>query len=430
MSQKLIVMSADGLVREDVEEMQKTAIWQKYFGHCCGVREVRSIYPTITYPCHTTMCTGVWPEKHQVWNNLVLIPGAGKEAPWKWFREENKWAEDLFYSAKRAGKTTAAVFWPVTGNHPAIDYLIAEYWPQSEEDTNLAAFERSGSSPEVLKIIERRIGNVKVRTHPQTDDFLVECTCDIIREFQPDLVMIHPGQVDAYRHNNGIFNDRVTLGVVETLGYVEKICKVLEEENLTDVYNFVLTSDHGLIDVKRCVRVNTALREAGLIRVNEKGEWISWNSCCISGGTSALVYVQEDAKSEVYAKTKAILDELVAREDVGISEVLTQEEAKARYHLGGKFAFVLETDGCTNFDDKAEGALMEDYELEAHYCRGNHGHRPDKGPQPIFCAIGNAFRLDIWLENGRLVDEAPTWAKVLGVELKDADGVAMETLLK
>lgn len=430
MKHKLIVMSIDGLVREDLEAMMKQPIWKKYFSHACGVREITSIYPTITYPCHTTMCTGVWPEKHGVTGNLLFRPGE-KEVPWKWFREHNQWQDDLFYAARREGKTTAAIFWPVTGNHPAIDYLIAEYWPQSENDTPLAAFARSGSSKEVLEIIEQNIDGVTIRKHPETDDFMVRCACQMIRKFQPDLMMLHPGQVDGYRHEYGVFNNRTYQGVEEALTHLELFMKTLEEEKLMDTYNLVITSDHGLIDITRKVHVNVLLQKAGFIRVDENGNWISWDACCISGGASAMVYLKAGAEQKLYLQVQELLEHLVKEGTYGISEVITREQAVDLYHLDGDFSFVLETDGTTEFGNLAIGEVLECYSNEkAGYGKGNHGHQPQKGPQPIFCAIGPDFKQDVWLEHRYLVDEAPTLAKVLGLKLQEPDGSVMEELLR
>lgn len=124
---KLIVMSADALVWEDMEYLSSLPNFQKYLAGGAGIRQVRSVYPTITYPCHATMSTGVYPDKHGVTGNLEFHPGQAENLPWLWDYKYNLWKTDIFTEAKKAGYRTAAVFWPVTGNHPAIDYLIDEY---------------------------------------------------------------------------------------------------------------------------------------------------------------------------------------------------------------------------------------------------------------------------------------------------------------
>ena len=70
------------------------------------------------------MITGVYPDTHKVTGNLELHPGRTSDLPWKWDYKYNACKQDIFTEAKKAGYETAAVFWPVTGNHPAIDHLI------------------------------------------------------------------------------------------------------------------------------------------------------------------------------------------------------------------------------------------------------------------------------------------------------------------
>jgi predicted AlkP superfamily pyrophosphatase or phosphodiesterase len=83
---KLIVFSADAMVTEDLEHLKKMPNYQKYLAKGCVVERVKTIYPTITYPCHTSMCTGVYPNKHGIYGNIQFIPGLRK-GPWKWFLE-------------------------------------------------------------------------------------------------------------------------------------------------------------------------------------------------------------------------------------------------------------------------------------------------------------------------------------------------------
>lgn len=93
---------------------------------------------------------------------------------------------DIFTAAKRAGRSTAAVFWPVTGNHPDIDYLINE-WPGCAEDVPIErALASQGTSPEVMDIV-RKYAREMPRTgiHPDCDYFIADCAAEIIRRHQP-----------------------------------------------------------------------------------------------------------------------------------------------------------------------------------------------------------------------------------------------------
>ena len=52
MANKLIVLSADAMVTEDLTLFTTLPGYNTYLKGGSMVRSVRSIYPTVTYPCH------------------------------------------------------------------------------------------------------------------------------------------------------------------------------------------------------------------------------------------------------------------------------------------------------------------------------------------------------------------------------------------
>ena len=149
MGKHVIVISNDALVYDDLETLKRLPNFSRLWDRMAIVKRVRSVYPSVTYPCHTTMMTGVYPDKHGIVNNETpeLLC---KSSVWHLFRKDIQ-GKDIFDAAREAGLTTASVFWPVTGNHPSIDYLVNEYWPQSERESLRDCFANSGSSPEVME---------------------------------------------------------------------------------------------------------------------------------------------------------------------------------------------------------------------------------------------------------------------------------------
>ena len=146
----VIVVSVDAMVFEDVETLSHLYALESVWEQTARVDRVRSIYPTITYPCHSTMMTGVYPDRHGIVNNEQPLLGV-TGGPWQHMREMVH-AKNIFDYAKEQGFTTAAVFWPVTGKDKSIDYLVDEYWPQNGESTE-QCFRDSGSSEEVIEKI-------------------------------------------------------------------------------------------------------------------------------------------------------------------------------------------------------------------------------------------------------------------------------------
>src|SRR5438067_1310055 len=74
---------------------------------------VQGVIPTVTYPSHTTLITGVWPAKHGILSNTVFDPLRTGPANWYWYADDIR-APTLWDSAARAGWTTASIQWPAS----------------------------------------------------------------------------------------------------------------------------------------------------------------------------------------------------------------------------------------------------------------------------------------------------------------------------
>ncbi len=428
--QRLVIISMDALVYEDLELLSTLPHFSKFLKRASGVKRMRSIYPSVTYPAHASIVTGRLPGSHGIVNNEILRPGE-RNVPWQWFRKAMR-GTDLFDAAKAAGKTTAGIFWPVTGNHPSIDYLVAEYWPQSESETICEAFKHAGSSEEVIKAaVQPFVNGVRLRKHPSTDYFIAYSACEIIRKFKPDLLAIHPANIDAYRHEAGLFNDRVNQSLYESDAWLGQLMDAAMHAGIYDETNFVVLSDHGQLDIKRVIHINTIFQKAGLIKTDEQGKALHWDAYCHSAGMSAQVYLSKPDDKELEQKVYNLLLSLAGEGIYGISEVLTAQDAREREGLYGDFSFVIETDGYTSFGGNLTGSLVSaadnsDYKLG----RATHGYLPEKGPQPVLLAAGPAFKEGVMLETGSIMDNAPTLARAMGIDFPECDGQVLDAILK
>jgi predicted AlkP superfamily pyrophosphatase or phosphodiesterase len=90
-------------------------------------RGVVGVWPTVTYPSHTTLITGVTPAEHGIYDNLEFDPKRKFAESWFWYARQIK-VPTLWEAAHRAGLTTASVGWPVSVGSPDVDFLIPEYW--------------------------------------------------------------------------------------------------------------------------------------------------------------------------------------------------------------------------------------------------------------------------------------------------------------
>lgn len=428
---KLVVISSDAMVGEDLDYFEKLPAYERYFKGGARVTGVSSIYPSVTFPAHAAMITGMYPDRHGVFSNMQLIPGSDP-TPWQWNYDFLK-CTDIFRAAKGAGLTTAAVLWPVTAGNPAIDYHIADYWAQGGDDTLEAAFARTGTSPEVMEIVEkhRHLFDGVEREHPQRDAFGMACAADIIRRFKPDVLFVHPANIDAARHKGGVFGPHVELALDDLDRWVGMIGEALEEAGVLEETDLFLVSDHGQMSVSRNIGLNVLLRENGFIRLDEQGRIADWDAYCLSNGMSALIFLRDTRDDALFRRVYGYLKELLAEGVYGFSRIYTEEEARREERFGGDFSFVLETDGYTSFGDYYERPLVRELtNSDYRFGAATHGYLPRKGPQPMILAKGPDIRPGAVMNGSHIVNEAPTYARILGVELPGADGEAIEGILR
>lgn len=429
MKNKLIILSADAFVTEDLDLLSTLPGYKKYMKNASMVRNVRSIYPTVTFPCHVTMMTGTYPNKHGVTSNFPFVMNESP-MPWNWYADIIR-SKDIFTACKEKGLTTATVFWPVTCNHKDIDYMIPEFNKPMPVEMLEEAFTKVGCDEDMLAIIKKNLVFLEEFRHPYTDEFIIHCACDILRQKQPDVLLIHPGNIDAARHAHGVFNEKVNKEIRSTDRFIQMLMGVQEELGLAENTNFVLTSDHGQMDIQRIMNLNVMLAEYGFIDVDSEGMITDWRAYCHSNGLSALIYLKNPHDEAVKNRVFQLLRWMKKEGVYGISEVFTTEDMNEKYALDGDFSFVVESDGYTSFGAGVKVPLVQTFgDMDYRYGRASHGYLPEKGPQPVFVVKGPAFAENVIIEQAELVDEAPTYARILGVELPDADGSPIIDLLK
>ena len=439
MKKRLLVFSVDAMVFEDLAYLRTKPNFKKYLEGGSSVERIRSIYPTVTYPNHVSMMTGCYADKTGVYSNYRFTTDS-KEDTWQWFHDSVK-CKDIFTAAKEKGYTTASIFWTCTGCHPDIDYLINEYWMPNKGDTLESSFADAGSSPEVIEIIKSHAdllhpdyvkgGRKNFMIHPYDDEFLIACAADVIRKYAPEVTFVHNGQIDGIRHTNGVFSPQLYTELDRVDKHLGQLCEALEEAGVLEDTDIFMVSDHGQREIKRTIKLNALLADHGLVDVNEKGKCVDYRAYCLSNAMSSLVYLKDPDDKELHDRVYKLLCHLRDEGIYGFSEVFTREEIAEKEHLDGDFSFVLESDGYTSFSDSCKRPLVAKLDLtDFRFGRATHGYYPDFGPQPTLVAKGPSIKEGVVVDRRPIVDEAPTYAKILGADLSDAQGSPIDEILK
>jgi predicted AlkP superfamily pyrophosphatase or phosphodiesterase len=88
-----------------------------------------SVFPSMTYPSHTTIVTGVQPAVHGVYYNAVFEP-RGSTGKIYWNDSSIK-VPTLWKAAREKGMKATALFWPVSADAP-VSYNIPDIGSMGE----------------------------------------------------------------------------------------------------------------------------------------------------------------------------------------------------------------------------------------------------------------------------------------------------------
>ncbi|MBE6918279.1 MAG: alkaline phosphatase family protein [Ruminococcaceae bacterium] len=435
MKQKLFILSMDAMVREDVAYMMQKPNFARIMAKRAEVDKVCTVYPSMTYPAHTAIITGCRPGKNGIYVNSKIKPFKDGYVHWP-LESRNVRVENLFAAAKRAGCTTASVFWPITACDPNIDHVINEYFFYLPDEDIEETFRRQGSDETALQAVRENMPRFRKSKRGKgrgpnlentLDDFIMGCTCSLLRNAKPDVLALHNCYIDSTRHYYGAFAPEVYKALDQMDIWLGEVLQAMEDAGGYEDVNFIILSDHGQMDFDRYTRLNVLLKEGGFIDLAPDGSVYDWRAFC-KGGMSAPVFLSDPNYEPLKKAVHEYLLELAKDPRWGIEQVFTVEETKEIYGTYGTFSFMVEGDGHTTFTDDWHGECSVPVEAIEGY-RAKHGYRPEKGPQPIFLAAGPAFQPGAVVANAHVTDEAPTLAAVLGQTLPQADGRVLHELL-
>ena len=151
-------MHPDNVLKADQFNL-KIPNLRRYLREGAHASSVRGVLPTVTYPSHTTMMTGVWPARHGIYANETWDPLHRNQGGWYWYAEDIQ-APTLWQAASRAGYAVGSISWPVTAGAPGIAFNIPEYWrAQTTDDLKLL---RLVSTPGLVAEFEKNVGEYTV----------------------------------------------------------------------------------------------------------------------------------------------------------------------------------------------------------------------------------------------------------------------------
>ncbi|WP_423410565.1 alkaline phosphatase family protein [Heyndrickxia sp. MSNUG] len=426
----LIVISFDCLSEHDVPSLQKLPNFKAFIDKSSYCTKVDTIYPSVTYPCHATIVTGNLPNRHGIVNNTFVQPD--RTSPdWYWHRKHVK-GTTLYDEAKKAGIKTAALLWPVTAKAD-IDYNMPEIFANRPWHHQIPVSLFNGTPLYQLEM-NSKFGHLrKGLRQPELDDFVLESSVETIKTKKPGLMLIHFVDLDSQRHMHGFSSYEAKAALRRHDKRLGRIIDTLKVAGIYDQTTIAILGDHSALDESKVIKLNVLFRERGLIQTSAAGKVTDWKAYCKSCDGSAYIYLKNENDHAVKNAVTELLGELMKDSSNGIETIITGQEANAKGADGNAFR-MLEAARGYYFSEAIDGNYIE--EVTKHdaktkkYTYACHGYSPDKeGYHTVFFAAGKGIRPGIAVRSMHLVDEGPTFARLLGLDLGNTDGRIVDGIL-
>ena len=323
----LIIISFDCLSEHDVPLLKELPNFKDFIEKSSYCTTVETIYPSVTYPCHATIVTGNFPNRHGIVNNTFIQPG--RTSPdWYWHRRHIK-GTTLYDEAKKAGMKTAALLWPVTAKAD-IDYNMPEIFANRPWYHQIPVSLFNGT-PKYQLEMNSKFGHVRNGlSQPELDDFVLESTVETIKTRKPELMLIHFVDLDSQRHMYGFSSKEAKEALHRHDQRLGRIIEAIKEAGIIEDTTIVLLGDHSALDESKVVKLNVLFKERGLIQTNASGKVTDWKAYCKSCDGSAYIYVKDQNDDATKNTVIDILGELLQDNTNGIEAAITGAEASAK----------------------------------------------------------------------------------------------------
>ncbi|XP_060581540.1 uncharacterized protein LOC132738125 isoform X2 [Ruditapes philippinarum] len=349
-SKPLLLISLDGF-RADYLGRHLTPTIERLAK--CGVHTpyMRSVYPTVTFPNHYTIVTGLYPESHGIVSNNMYDEEIDKIFSLSAFTaKDSRWwkGEPLWITAKKQGLKTATYFWP--GSDVNISGIYPDIWKHYDG--------KAGYSQRVYDVL----------------DWL-----SMPEDTRPDFVTLYFDEPDHAGHNSGPESEEVD-GQLETVDeLIHILMSNLYEKGLHNCINMIVLADHGMSpqSCERTVRVKDYYQDIDNMLMFDR----------VFG--QIFPQFEKDSRYDAHRlnasfQTDDIVDNLMCQHPA--MKVFTKDTMPIRHHYTNSNRI-----GTVSIDMKDEWLVLRD---KTTYCNGgNHGwDNTNKNMHALFLAHGPAFR--------------------------------------
>ena len=394
---RLCVISLDAVAQPDADRLFSLPALSALRENGAYCQNVKTVYPTLTYPIHASLLTGCYPSEHGIGHNQPFQPDTQPPMR-KWYWEIGQIKKrTLHQAAFEKGADVASILWPVSGKNPYTRRNFPEVLPLPGENATLKML-RYATPGWILKMEALYGKQRKSIRQPDLDDYAaLLCEKLYLSRRPPDLLTVHLVDCDAMRHKYGVESDEAHAAMERLDRRVGRIVAAVKKAGLEKETLCCVVSDHGQQDANRGELLDDYLRTVCGARAQ-------------SLGMGAYIFGDDLAAAKKALESRRVL--------LRIDKIHGEEELRAMRAPADVHLAVDALPGFCFVDD-----LVPTY--------GEHGFGLNcPQARTLFCLSGPGAKKGARLAEMNLVDIAPTLAHLMKWSLPDAQGRVAEEAIQ
>ncbi len=364
----VVMISIDGLMPSTYTQPGPSRIptLRRLAREGASAEGVIGVLPTVTYPSHTTLITGVLPAVHGIPNNLILDTKGIASGEWYRYARDIQ-APTLPGAVRARGLTAAAVSWPVSVGMD-VDYLVPEYgW---HRDPKMLHLMREISRPSHL-LDAFEIAQGQPLGWPFSDAERTAMAIWMLKTYRPALTLLHIFETDSAQHEHGPGSPEALKAIEDADANVQKVLDAIAAAGIADRTDVVIVSDHGFLPIAQQLQLNYAFKQEKLLDVDAEGRVTRWDAYFYPAGGSGFVLLRDPKNAALRDRVGALLAKLAADPANGIERILGRDALDA---LGAEPRASFAVDMKSGFYSGVGHTAL----LAKTSSKGGHGFGPDR----------------------------------------------------
>ena len=425
---KFIIISFDAVDGNDLKFLSKLPHFGKILKKSSYSMEVESVYPSLTYPAHASIVTGMLPKNHNVINNTKFQINRFLNPDWFWKKSEIK-VDTLFDLIKRNNLICSSILWPVTCK-AKIKYNMPEVFPNKSWQNQIITSGLNGSIKYQLTLNNKFASLRDGFRQPQLDNFSMNCFLYTMTEYSPDVMFLHLTDVDTNRHKFGYDSKEAEYALRRHDSRLGEIITKLETLDFLENATIILLGDHSMKNTHSVIKLNKLFLDRCWTRLDKTNKKIDYYEVISnSSGGSAYIYLKDKNNKLLLSKVKAELEKFSQNNLNCIKNIYTSQEA-TKFGADENCDLMLEAnDGYYFINDFTGDKTIE--KVGTTHQKANHGYKQSSYDNGTFFIVSDPkVKEDFNIGPMKLIDIAPTVAKLFDDAMLDVDGKVLRNIFK